>query len=178
MNIFIADASDGVIVVVGAPGSLITSNVMIASPQTLLGGRTMVDYSPVHGNYGGTLVTNNVIDANGAFIKVGIAMGPDVWSCPHTVNHGGTVTDNLIQGAHFGYGYAVNGVSDWTVLRNIDSSTHVGVVRGGCGGTPDPPDGFQYQSVTSSELQTEFTYANLNYVLGVSEPSCLTGDDP
>jgi hypothetical protein len=178
MNNVITDATDGAIVVFGAPGSLITNNVIIASTQTLLGGINMVDYSPVHGNYVGTLVTNNVIDANGAFIKVGIAMGPDVWSCPHTVNHGGTVTDNLIQGAHFGYGYAVNGVSDWTVLRNIDSSTHVGVVRGGCGGTPDPPDGFQYQSVTSSDLQPEFTYANLTYVLGVSEPSCLTGDHP
>ncbi len=178
MNNVITDATDGAIVVFGAPGSLIANNVIIASTQTLLGGINMVDYNPVHGNYVGTIVSNNVIDASGAFIKVGIAMGPDVWSCPHTFNHGGTVTDNLIQGAHFGYGYAVNGVSDWTVLRNIDSSTHVGVVRGGCGGTPDPPDGFQYQSVTSSELQPEFTYANLTYVLGVSEPSCLTGDDP
>ena len=176
MNNVITDATDGAIVVFGAPGSIIAYNTIIAATQTLLGGINMVDYRPVNGNYVGTIVTNNVIDANTAFIKVGIAMGPDVWSCPHTVNYGGTVCDNVIQGSHFGYGYAVNGVRDWTVLGNIDLSTHVGVVRGGCGGTPDPPDGFQYQSVTSSKLQSEFSYASLTYVLGVSEPSNCAAD--
>jgi|SRR5712692_86461 len=176
MNNVITDATDGAIVVFGAPGSMIANNIIIAATQTLLGGINMVDYRPVNGNYLGTIVTNNVIDASGAFIKVGIAMGPDVWSCPHTVNYGGTVTDNVIQGIHFGYGYAVNGVRDWTALGNIDLSRHVGEVRGGCGGTPDSPDGFQYQSVTSSKLQPEFSYARLTYVLGVSEPSVLASD--
>ena len=115
-------------------------------------------------------MTNNVIDASSAFIKVGIAMGPDVWSCPHRVNHGGTVTGNVIQGAHFGYGYAVNDVADWTVWDNVDLSTHVGEVHAGCGGTPSPPSGFQYQLATSSTLQEEFVPASLTYVLGVREP--------
>jgi hypothetical protein len=170
MNNTVIDATDGAIVVFGAPGSIVSNNTIIADNQTLLGGINMVDYAPVSGNYTGTIVSNNVIDARGALIKVGIAMGPDVWSCPHTVNYGGTVTDNVIQGMHFGYGYAVNGVRDWTVLGNVDLSQHVGIVRGGCGGTPDPPGGFQYQLVISSTLQCEFTYARLTYVLGVSEP--------
>jgi len=170
MNNVITDATDGAIVVFGAPGSMIANNIIIAATQTLLGGINMVDYRPVNGNYLGTIVTNNVIDASGAFIKVGIAMGPDVWSCPHTVNYGGTVTDNVIQGAHFGYGYAVNGVRDWTVWGNVDLSTHVGLIRAGCGGPPSDPGGFQYQSAESSTLQPEFSPASLTYVLGVSEP--------
>ena len=170
MNNLVTDATDGAIVVFGAPGSIVAYNTIIAATQTLLGGINMVDYNPVHGNYSGTIVTNNVIDASGAFIKVGIAMGPDVWSCPHTVNYGGTVTENVLQGTHFGYGYAVNGVSDWTVLDNVDYSSHLGTVRAGCGGPTDPPDGFQYQLAKSSTLQPEFSYARLTYVLGVSEP--------
>jgi hypothetical protein len=170
MNNVVTDATDGAIVVFGAPGSIVANNTIIAATQTLLGGINMVDYNPVHGNYSGTVVTNNVISADGALIKVGIAMGPDVWSCPHTVNYGGTVTGNVIQGSHFGYGYAVNGVRDWTVLDNVDYSTHVGTVRGGCGGTPDAPSGFQYQSVDSSTLQPEFSFARLTYVLGITEP--------
>lgn len=175
MNNVVTDATDGAIVVFGAPGSVIANNTVIAANRTLLGGINMVDYAPVHGNYSGTLVTGNVIDAQSAFIKVGIAMGPDVWSCPHTVNYGGTVTNNVIQGSHFGYGYAVNGVRDWTVTGNVDGSTHVGVVRGGCGGTPSPPGGFQVQSALSSTLQGEFTPASLTYVLGVSELSDSAG---
>ena len=169
MNNVVTDATDGAIVVFGAPGSIVAYNTIVAATQTLLGGINMVDYNPVHGNHTGTIVTNNVIDASGAFIKVGIAMGPDVWSCPHTVNYGGTVTENVLQGIHFGYGYAVNGVCDWTVLDNVDYSSHVGTVRAGCGGATDPPDGFQYQYVESSTLQPEFSYARLTYVLGVSE---------
>src|SRR5262249_4804660 len=118
MNNVVIDATDGAIVVFGAPGSIIANNTIIAENRTLLGGINMVDFAPVSGNYTGTIVTGNVIDASGAFIKVGIAMGPDVWACPHTINYGGTVTDNLLQGSHFGYGYAVNGVRDWTVWDN------------------------------------------------------------
>jgi hypothetical protein len=178
MNNVITDATDGAIVVFGASGSIIANNTVVAANRTLLGGINMVDYAPVHGNYTGTVVTNNVIDANGAFIKVGIAMGPDVWSCPHTINYGGTVTNNVIQGIHFGYGYAVNGVSDWTVSDNVDLSRHVGAVRAGCGGTPSSPSGFQYQSVMSSTLQSEFSYGSLTYVLGVSEPAILAVIQP
>ena len=170
MNNVITDATDGAIVVFGAPGSIVSNNTIIALTRTLLGGINMVDYHPTNGNYTGTVVTNNVIDASSAFIKVGIAMGPDVWSCPHTINYGGTVTDNVIQGAHFAYGYAVNGVRDWTVWGNVDLATHVGLIRAGCGGPPSDPGGFQYQLVESSTLQPEFSPANLTYVLGVSEP--------
>jgi len=68
-----------------------------------------------------------------------------------------------------GYGYAVNGVRDWTVTGNTDTSTHVGTPNAGCGGTVSPPSRFQVQSATSSTLQPEFTSAQLTYVLGVTE---------
>lgn len=172
-NNTITDATDGAIVVFGAPGSVIQNNTIIAATQTLLGAINMVDYRPTNGNYTGTLVTNNTIDASSAFIKVGIAMGPAVWTCSPNINFGGTVTNNTLQGMNFGYGYAVNGVMDWTVTDNADFSQHVGTVHGGCGGPPSQPDGYQYESVISSTLQPEFVPARLTYVLGVSPPTLL-----
>ena len=166
----ITDATDGAIVVFGAPGSVIQNNTIVAATQTLLGGINMVDYAPTNGNYTGTQAANNTIDARSAFIKVGIAMGPAVWTCTGNINFGGTVTNNVLRGDYFGYGYAVNGVADWTVTGNSDFSTHVGTVGAGCGGTPSEPAGYQYQSATSSTLQCEFVPAMLTYVLGVTYP--------
>lgn len=68
-----------------------------------------------------------------------------------------------------GYGYAVNGVRDWTVTGNVDNSTHVGIPAAGCGGTPSAPAGFQVQAAASSTLQPQFTSAALTYVLAVAE---------
>jgi hypothetical protein len=172
-NNVIRDATDGAIVIFGAPGSLIQNNTIIAETRELLGGINMVDYAPMNGNYTGTRVTGNVIDGKSEFIKVGIAMGPGIWSCDSRVVYGGTVTNNTLQGLNLGYGYAVNGVSNWTVTGNVDLSRHVGAVSAGCGGTPSKPAGFQYQNVTSSTLQSEFRSALLTYVLGVTEPPIL-----
>jgi len=173
-NNTIQDATDGAIVVFGAPGSTIQNNTIIAATRQLLGGINMVDYGPVNGNYTGTSVTGNVINGQGAFIKVGIAMGPQIWGCGAGTNYGGSVTNNTLQGENIGYGYAVNGVTSWTVTGNVDSARHVGAVAAGCGGTPSQPAGFQYQVATSSTLQSEFRSATLRYVLGVSEPVILS----
>jgi parallel beta-helix repeat protein len=167
----VQDATDGGIVVFGAPGSTIKNNTIVALTQTLLGGINMVDYAPMNGNYTGTTVTGNTIDARGAFIKVGIAMGPQVWGCGTGTNNGGSVTGNTLQGQHMGYGYAVNGVSNWTVTGNTDNSKHVGVAGAGCGGATSAPAGFQVQSATSSTLQPGFQSAQLTYVLAVTESS-------
>ncbi len=40
----------------------------------------MVDYAQYSGNFTGTVVTNNTIDASGAQIVVAISMGPRIWS--------------------------------------------------------------------------------------------------
>ena len=165
----VQDATDGGIVIFGAPGSSVKDNTIVAKTQTLLGGINLVDYAPMNGNYTGTIVTGNTINAESAFVKVGIAMGPQVWGCGTGMNYGASVTGNTLQGAHMGYGYAVNGVRDWTVTGNTDTSTHVGTPNAGCGGTVSPPSRFQVQSATSSTLQPEFTSAQLTYVLGVTE---------
>ncbi len=169
----VTDATDGAIVVFGAPGSTIQNNTIVAVSRQLLGGINMVDFDPVGGNYTGTVVKNNVIDGRSHFIKVGIAMGPAVWNCSAANNHGGTVTGNTLRGLNFGYGYAVNGVTNWTVTDNIDQARHVGAAGLGCNGIQSAPGGFQVQSAAASSLQPEFRNATLQYVLGISEPPIL-----
>jgi hypothetical protein len=168
-NNVITDATDGAIVVFGAPGSTIRGNTIVAATQTLLGGINMVDWGVTHGSYAGTRVTFNTIDARGALIKVAIGMGPQIWSCVDGTNYGATVTGNDLLGDHMGYGFAVNGVRDWTVSGNTDSSHHVGTPTGGCTTTNSAPAGFQYQVRESTRLQTEFGPAQLTSVLGLFE---------
>ncbi len=174
----ITDVTDSAIVVFGAPGSVIRNNRIVADTQTLLGGINLVDYRPTNGNYTATTVTGNTIDGRNAFIKVGIAMGPQVWSCVSGVNYGATVTNNTVTGLHVGYGYAVNGVRDWTVTGNVDTARHVGVPGSGCIGSSAGPDRFQFDVALSSSLQPEFRGAALTDVLGVVEPGVLTGIRP
>lgn len=181
-NNVITDATDGAIVIFGAPGSIIENNIVIAATQTLLGGINMVDYDQYLGSYLGTRVQNNTVNAQGAFIKTGIAMGTQPWGCPsHGTNYGAIVSGNTLMGAHFGYGYPVNGVRNWTVTGNVDNARHVGVSTISCQGVPiDLPAGFQFQpqGVTASSLQSEYVSASLNYTLGVTEPSILTVVQP
>ncbi|MFL6075886.1 MAG: hypothetical protein ACJ73S_21045 [Mycobacteriales bacterium] len=177
-NNTVQDATDGGIVIFGAPGSTVRDNRITAVSRQLLGGINLVDYAPMDGNYTGTVVTGNVIDGSGDLIKVGIAMGPQVWGCGTGTNHGASVTGNTVQGQNVAYGYAVNGVSDWTVTGNVDTARHVGALGGGCGGTPSRPGAFQYQAATASTLQPQFAAATLTYVLGVSEPGILRAAGP
>ncbi len=177
----VQDATDGGIVVFGAPGSTIQDNTIIAKSQLLFGGINMVDYAPMNGNYTGTVVTHNTIDAQGAYIKIGIAMGQQVWNCSTGTNYGGTVTDNTLEGQYMGYGYAVNGVSNWTVTGNVDQSRHVGTqTAGGCFGSPaaSQPGAFQVESAASSTLQPEFTSAVLTNILGTVDSPPINNSGP
>jgi hypothetical protein len=164
----IQDPTDGGIVVFEAPGSMIKNNTIVALTKTLLGGINLVDFKPMNGNYTGTVITGNTINAQSAFIKVGIAMGPQSWGCPTGTNFGATVTNNLLEGTHFGYGYAINGVNNFTVTGNRDIATHRGTPHAGCGGLPSPPAGFQVQSATASTLQPQFTPAQIHYILAIT----------
>lgn len=165
----VTDATDGGIVIFGAPGSTIEGNTIIARTRQLFGGINMVDYMPMHGNFTGTVVTHNTIDAQGAFIKTGIAMGQQVWNCLPGTNYGATVTDNTLKGPYMGYGYPVNGVRDWRVSGNVDDSTHVGTqTAGGCWGSPpaSQPAGFQVERSADSTLQRQYQPAVLTNALG------------
>lgn len=167
----IVDATDGAIVVFGAPGSIIEGNTIVAQTRTLLGGINMVDYAPYSGDYTGTIVRNNTIDAAAAVIRIGLGMGEHVWGCiPNdttSIMRGGTVTGNVLKGSKMQYGFAVSGVTDWTVTDNRDESKHIGTPSNPCGDrVASKPKGFQRDPKRSSgTFQPEFTSANLELAL-------------
>ncbi len=168
----ITDATDGGIVIFGAPGSIIEGNTIRAETRTLLGGINMVDEGVYEGRYTATVVRNNIIDASGAVIRIGLGMGPRVWGClsPVEAGHvitGGTVTGNTLRGAHMQYGYAVDGVREWTVTGNVDEATHTGTPSVDCGSLlASPPAGFQYDPAHSDgTFQPEFSAAQLDLAL-------------
>ncbi|KAG7361992.1 hypothetical protein IV203_025658 [Nitzschia inconspicua] len=172
-NNVVEDATDGGIVVFGAPNTVVEGNTIRAVTRTMLGGINMVDTAPYDGNYAGTIVRNNVIDAKDARIHVGLGMGSQIWQCPLPTEpprpplYGGVVVNNTLTGNHMGYGFAINGVKDWTVFENKDLSSHVGEPSLGCNGQmQSPPKGFQFDPVSShGSFQSEFETASLNSIV-------------
>jgi hypothetical protein len=77
----IVDATDGAIVVFGAAGSRIEDNRIVARERVLLGAIHLVAFGPYDGDYRGTVVRNNVVEADGGPIRIGIAMGEPTWVC-------------------------------------------------------------------------------------------------
>ncbi|MCL4272796.1 MAG: right-handed parallel beta-helix repeat-containing protein [Anaerolineales bacterium] len=168
----IVDATDGGIVIFGAPGSTIEGNVIRAETRTLLGGINMVDYNPYDGNYSGTVVRNNIIDAASAVIRIGLGMGTRVWGCLPAVAendmlYGGTVTGNTLRGANMQYGFAVDGVREWTVIDNVDEATHIGDPSVDCRGrVASAPAGFQYHPQRAEgTFQPEFVSSYVELAL-------------
>jgi hypothetical protein len=172
-NNVIVDATDGAIVIFAAPGSVIENNVIRADTRVLLGGINMVDYPVYGGDYTNTRVRNNVIDAAGTVIRIGIGMGWRVWVCfdPNSPEDptifGGVVTNNTLQGDHMQYGFAVDGVRDWTVTGNVDLATHAGTPTIACNGqVASPPAGFQFHGARADGVfQPEFTEAFVELAL-------------
>jgi parallel beta-helix repeat protein len=180
-NNTIVDATDGGIVIFGAPGSLVEGNTIRAESRTLLGGINMVDFHPYQGDYTNTVVRHNLIDAAGAVIRVGMGMGHRVWVCldpeqgPADLTlFGAVVKGNTLQGDHMQYGYAVDGVRDWTVTWNLDLAVHLGAPTVDCRGVvASPPAGFQYHAARAEgTFQTQFAEANLELALwAITDPS-------
>lgn len=133
----------------------------------------MVDYDPYDGNYTGTIVRNNAIDAASATIRIALGMGPRVWGClpaqgaPKDTIHGGTVMGNTLHGDFMQYGFALDGVKDWKVGGNSDFSTHTGIPALDCAGkVASAPAGFQWDPAhVQAELQPEFAHAQLDLAL-------------
>ena len=173
-NNTITDATDGGIVIFGAPGSLVEGNVIRAQHVTMLGGINMVDYAPFSGDFTGVGVQGNTIDAAGAVIRIGLGMGDRVWVCRDLTKEpkdqtlfGAAVTGNTLQGGHMQYGFAVDGVRDWTVTGNNDLATHSGKPAVDCRGkVASRPAGFQYFKARAlGTFQPEFAAANLELAL-------------
>lgn len=126
-NNTIIDATDGGIVIFQAPGSLVANNMIVADERVMFYGISMVDTGPYDGDFSGTRVTGNVIDARGALIRHGIDMGPYVGCIPEEEwtfrSRGAVVSNNVLKGNHMGYGFVISGVENWTVTGNVDMST-------------------------------------------------------
>jgi hypothetical protein len=168
----IVDATDGAIVIFEATGSIVEGNIIRAETRTLLGGIHMVSSDLYGGNYTGTVVRNNIIESAGAVIRIAVPMGPRTWLCldvNSNVNtiYGGTVTNNILRGEKIQYGFIVDGVRDWTVVDNVDESTHIGTPTGDCNGQiASSPAGFQYYPPRAEGIfQPEFVPANLELAL-------------
>jgi hypothetical protein len=170
----IVDATDGGIVVFGGRGSVIEDNVIRAETRTLLGGINLVDFAPYAGDYRGTVVRRNVIEAAGATVRIGIGMGPRVWVCldgdaerANPTLYGATVADNVLRGAPFQYGYVVDGVRDWTVTGNRSEASHAGAPELDCRGrVPSAPAAFLIEPTRSAgTFQPEFRDAQLELAL-------------
>jgi len=182
-NNLIVDATDGAIVIFAATGSLIENNIIRAETRTLLGGIHMVEPELYNGNFTGTIVQNNIIEASGAVIRIAVPMGPRVWLCldeGETIPtaYGGTVINNILRGDKMQYGFTVDGVRSWTVLDNIDESNHIGTPTVHCRGqVASKPSGFQYYLPRADgSFQNEFQEAFVELaLLAIVDP--LPGED-
>ena len=187
-NNTITDATDGGIVIFQSPGALIANNLIRAENRIMIYGISMEDYWPDEGDFTGTRVIGNIIDANGSMIRRGIGMGPlvgcvDVEDNPPR-SRGAIVTGNTLMGDHMAYGFVIGGVEDWTVTGNLDLSTHlVPEVVGDCfGNVVDPPAGFQLNpGSTDGTFQAEFEAAILGFSVDmwpfqtVVSEACVSG---
>jgi hypothetical protein len=134
----VTDTTDGGIVLFGSSGTEVRDNDVYARTRVILGGElisshnirhvdridahtgiNMVDYDPWDGDYKDTKVHHNRLHALGRYFKTGIVIGPASWSDEtETIVKSGVVTDNIFDGAHFGYGIVISSADDFTVLRN------------------------------------------------------------
>lgn len=129
----VINATDGGIVVFGAPGSIIEHNSVETVPGTYssgqqeFGGINLVDWKPYEGDYEGTRVRYNTVDAEDGFMVIGIAMGRAVLgSHREQALRGALVEGNTVKGARMGYGLAIGGVKGFVVEDNVFSTTHAG----------------------------------------------------
>lgn len=163
----IIDATDGGIVIFQAPGSLVANNTIIADERIMFYGISMVDYGPWDGDFTGTRVIGNVIEARGALIRHGIDMGPYVGCIPESEmtlrSRGAVVTGNVLRGHHMEYGFVISGVEDWTATGNVDESKREPPTDApdGCFDRQvDSPGSFQVDSrVSQGTFQVEFEEA-------------------
>lgn len=135
----ITDAADGGIVVFGSAGSQIHDNTVQTISIRPVVGISMTDYfaGTFNGDFSNVNVYRNVIVSN-TYMKIGFAMGGRLFDyCPSNTNQGGSVYNNEISGT-MGYGYIVDGVTNWSVTGNCDYARHRGIPATDCDGTQNP----------------------------------------
>ncbi|VDB97125.1 unnamed protein product [Peniophora sp. CBMAI 1063] len=182
-NNTITGATDGGVVLFGAPGSLVQNNTIQALNNTQLGGVNMVDVQPWGGDYSGTVVQDNLIvggladgpidgvsartgsNANGVILKVGIAVGPRSYfvdAFGQNVSASGTVLNNNFTGA-FGYAMAVTSARNFTIQGNSlwGNTTFISEPSENCTVGLTIPTSASFvvasQNVTDSSIQSDFS---------------------
>ena len=184
-NNVIVDATHSGIAVIGAPGSSIEQNHIIASKVTLNSGISLGDFYPYKGNFSGVVVTKNIVESAGATIGVAFPMGVRISECledseaeKYTL-YGAKVVENVVLGDHMQYGFAVDGVQEWEVDRNIDKASHRGSPQSSCYGRtiPSPPSGFQINMNTSfGSFQSDFKAASLEMAVRLAYEDSSSGE--
>ena len=179
----ITDATDGGIVVFGAPRSTISGNTISNVRRKSLGGINLVDYAPWYGDYRGVEVSGNTISASGAPIEVGLGVGPDVWFSAATEPNGGTqnqplkVLNNYFEGGYFVYGLAAAEV-EFTEIKGNSFAPGMTFVGTPSGSNPNPQDMVTTsadKSDSSNDFQFGFTWsAPVQRLIG-AEPPLGTG---
>ena len=160
------DNSDAAIVVYCSPGTLVHGNTIKTQKMSAMGGILMIDSVPFDGDYSGTIVRSNTIDAANKIIRVGIGIGAAVWSDDtETVLKGGTVVSNNLRGRFMGYGIAAAGLEGWTIKDNDDQSTHGGQRSERCFNdeNPAPVPLLRNELVKDCDLQPGFLEQSFEY---------------
>ncbi|KAK8858694.1 hypothetical protein IAR55_002923 [Kwoniella newhampshirensis] len=163
-NNVITDATDGGVVIFGAPFSTIRNNSISVKTRTMLGGINLVDVLPwlPEGNFSHVLVEDNTIHGGfatevgnatagvnnaSAIIKIGIAVGPDVWFSDgrygRNQSTGGTIQGNSFSGA-FAFAMGVSSAKNFVIQNNsfTGNTSFIGTYGPNCTTstrTPHPP---------------------------------------
>ncbi|GAA6013182.1 hypothetical protein JCM10207_006197 [Rhodosporidiobolus poonsookiae] len=178
----ITDATDGAIVIFGAPGSTIKGNTIVSERRVLLGGVNAVDYYPYLGSFQGVSVTGNTFNAKSTLMKVGIAAGPSTWgtSVAALTTLGGSFSGNTFTSGskgYFGYGISVDGHRLGTFNKNnFVGSNFGGVFSGACqANMPDmQPTIYNPVLSTGNVLQDKFTASAYSLAICVGPGNITT----
>ncbi|UOH80773.1 hypothetical protein LQV05_003432 [Cryptococcus neoformans] len=166
----IIDATDGGIVVFGAPFSTVRNNTIKAKTRVMIGVVDVKPWKPI-GNYSHTVVEGNTIyggfatsmgnETRGpqeyqAIIKMGLALGPDAWFSDQRFgsnkSFGGVIQDNRFSGA-FAFGMSVTSAKDFVIQNNtfFGNTSFIGNYGPNCttgNKTPHPSDPLLEESST------------------------------
>ncbi|KAG9026592.1 hypothetical protein FRB95_008679 [Tulasnella sp. JGI-2019a] len=152
----------GIGIVTFAPGTKISQNQITIRGHTSVGGIFLVSRDPFGGNYTGTVVQRNTIDASGpeAYMRVGIGAGAPIFTDDHkSVLYNASIIGNTVTGDRFGYGIAMAGVLGFVVDENVSKGAYWGVVSDRCARDPlnHVPTAFLYDPESSfGSFQKDF----------------------
>ncbi|KAG8991722.1 hypothetical protein FRB94_012283 [Tulasnella sp. JGI-2019a] len=173
----IHDATDGAIVIFGSAGSRISNNTIYSRTLRVTGGINLVDFPPWDGDYTDTIVEDNLIEAIGSFISVGIAIGPATWTSDiDSIARGAIVRHNVLRGPNFGYGIVVSSVKNFTVMGNavdMGASRFSGTYATRCPKLPmsAPPMPFLiHRGSSEGVFQDEFKNGEVLYIVCIEPP--------